>query len=640
MLSNLLVQLVNGLADASALFLVAAGLSLIFGVTRIVNFAHGSFYMIGVYVAYSIASRFGATTAGFWVSVVAAALVVAVLGALVEVVVLRRIYRAPELFHLLATFALVLIFRDAALWLWGPQDLFGPRAPHLAGAIDLLGHTLPTYDIALIVMGPLVLLALWYALTRTRWGTLVRAATQDREMLGALGINQAWLFTGVFFVGAFLAGLAGALQVPRMSANLSLDLETIGNAFVVVVVGGMGSIPGAFVAALLIAEIKALCIGIGHVSIGGIDLSLSKFTLVAEFVVMAIVLVVRPWGLLGRATTAVRGMATAEAPLRPAGKRLRALAVVALVVLALAPLAATAFPYMPVLLVEILIAVLFAASLHFIMGPGGMHSFGHAAYFGLGAYGAALFLKVLDLPMEAALVLGPLLAVGGALVFGWFCVRLSGVYLAMLTLAFAQIVWSVVFQWDDVTGGSNGVLGLWPSSWLSSPVAYYYLTLVCAALGVWLLRRMLFSPLGYAMRASRDSVLRAEAIGIDVKRVQWAAFVIASLFCGLAGSLYAFSKGTISPEVISIGRSVDGLVMVLLGGLQTLTGPIVGAAVFTWLEDTVARQTDYWQALLGFAILLLVIAFPQGIAGFIRDRFDNDDADDSTKNSAAATEGL
>ncbi|WP_186134894.1 branched-chain amino acid ABC transporter permease, partial [Burkholderia gladioli] len=153
--------------------------------------------------------------------------------------------------------------------------------------------------------------------------------------------------------------------------------------------------------------------------------------------------------------------------------------------------------------------------------------------------GAALFLRVLNLSMEVALVLGPLLAVGGGLVFGWFCVRFSGVYLAMLTLAFAQIVWSVVFQWDDVTGGSNGVLGLWPANWLSSPVAFYYLTLVCAVIGVWLLRRMLFSPLGYAMRASRDSVLRAEAIGIDVKRVQWAAFVIASLFCGLAGSLYA-----------------------------------------------------------------------------------------------------
>jgi branched-chain amino acid transport system permease protein len=229
--------------------------------------------------------------------------------------------------------------------------------------------------------------------------------------------------------------------------------------------------------------------------------------------------------------------------------------------------------------------------------------------------------------------------VAGALVFGWFCVRLSGVYLAMLTLAFAQIVWSVVFQWDDVTGGSNGILGLWPSNWLSSPVAFYYLTLACAAVGVWLLRKMLFSPLGYAMRASRDSVLRAEAIGIDVKRVQWAAFVIASLFCGLAGSLYAFSKGTISPEVISVSRSVDGLVMVLLGGLQTLTGPIVGAAVFTWLQDTVARQTDYWQALLGFAILLLVMVFPQGIVGFIRERFGDDRVDRADERAASPSQG-
>jgi branched-chain amino acid transport system permease protein len=620
MLSNLAVQLVNGLADACAMFLVASGLSLIFGVTRIVNFAHGSFYMLGVYVAYSIASRFGSTVAGFWLSVLAAALVVAVLGALVEMIVLRRIYQAPELFHLLATFALVLIFRDAALYIWGPEDLFGPRAPYLGGAVSLLGHALPTYDIVLIVTGPVVLALLWFGLTRTRLGTLVRAATSDREMLGALGINQAWLFTGVFFIGAFLAGLGGALQVPRMSANLSLDLDTIGNAFVVVVVGGMGSIPGAFVAALLIAEIKALCIGIGDVTLGGVVFSLSKFTLVAEFVVMAIVLVVRPWGLLGRAQAAVRSMAIAETPLRLANGRFKVFAGIVLAVLVLAPLLSRMFPYMPVLLVEILIAVLFATSLHFIMGPGGMHSFGHAAYFGLGAYGAALFLKVLNLPMEAAVVLGPLLAGVGALVFGWFCVRLSGVYLAMLTLAFAQIVWSIVFQWDAVTGGSNGILNLWPSAWLSSPVAYYYLTLLFSVAGVWLLRRMLFSPLGYAMRASRDSTLRAEAIGIDVKRVQWVAFVIASLFCGLAGSLYVFSKGSISPEAISVGRSVDGLVMVLLGGLQTLTGPVVGAAVFTWLQDTVARQTDYWQALLGAAILLLVIAFPQGIVGFVRDK--------------------
>jgi branched-chain amino acid transport system permease protein len=223
--------------------------------------------------------------------------------------------------------------------------------------------------------------------------------------------------------------------------------------------------------------------------------------------------------------------------------------------------------------------------------------------------------------METALVVAPFIAGLGALIFGWFCVRLSGVYLAMLTLAFAQIVWSVVFQWDEVTGGSNGVVGVWPASWLSQKWAYYYFTLALTVAGVLVLRRVLMSPFGYAMRAVRDSRLRADAIGIDAVGVHWAGFVLAGLICGLAGALFAFSKGSISPEVISVGRSIDGLVMVLLGGIQTLAGPLVGASVFTWLQDTVARQTDYWRAMLGFIILLLVLAFPQGVAGFIRDRF-------------------
>ncbi|MES2100387.1 MAG: branched-chain amino acid ABC transporter permease, partial [Pseudomonadota bacterium] len=272
--------------------------------------------------------------------------------------------------------------------------------------------------------------------------------------------------------------------------------------------------------------------------------------------------------------------------------------------------------------IDLLTAALFATSLHFIMGPAGMHSFGHAAYFGLGAYGAALGVRSLGLPMEVTLLLSPFVAAAGALVFGWFCVRLSGVYLAMLTLAFSQIVWSVVFQWDDFTGGSNGLTGVWPAEWLSDKRSYYYLTLALVVGGILLIRRALFAPFGYAMRAGRDSPLRADAIGIDVKRIQWAAFVIAAIFAGLAGALYAFSKGSISPDTVAVGRSVDGLVMVLLGGLQTLAGPIVGAVTFTWLQDAVARNTDYWKALLGGIILLLVLVFPQGIAGFVGGLFD------------------
>ena len=620
-LSGFLVQLLNGLAGASSLFLVAAGLSLIFGVTRIVNFAHGSFFMLGVYIAYTLVDRLGAGL-GFWPALVLAALAVGAIGALVEVVLLRRIYRAPELFQLLATFALVLVIKDAALWLWGPEDLLGPRAPGLSGSVDILGRRFPSYDLLLIVVGPAVLGALWLLLTRTRWGTLVRAATQDREMVSALGVNQAGLFTSVFALGAMLAGLGGALQLPREPASLQLDLLTIGDAFVVVVVGGMGSIPGAFVAALLIAEIKAICVGIGTVNWFGIDFSFSKLTLVAEFLVMAVVLVWRPWGLLGRPQAASRNTAAVEPPLRAAGRPLLiAAAALALGLLAL-PLATAASPYTTVLAIDLLTAALFAASLHFIMGPAGMHSFGHAAYFGLGAYAAALLMQKAGWAMEAALLAAPLVAGLGAVVFGWFCVRLSGVYLAMLTLAFAQIVWSITFQWDHFTGGSNGITGVWPAPWLADKTAYYFLTLAGVAGGVLVLRRVLFSPFGLAMRAGRDSPLRADAIGIDVPRIQWAAFVVAAVAAGLAGSLYAFSKGSISPDSLGVGKSVDGLVMVLLGGVQTLTGPVVGAVTFTWLQDTVARSTDYWRALLGGIVLLLVLAFPQGIAGFIGQLFD------------------
>ena len=570
--------------------------------------------MIGTYIAYTIATRLGGPL-GFWGGIVATALLVGVIGAIIEILLLRRIYRAPELFQLLATFALVLVINDATLWIWGPEDLLGPRAPGLTGSVELLGRRLPTYDIFLIFVGPFVLWMLHLALAKTRFGRLMRAATQDREMVGALGVNQAMLFTGVFALGALLAGLGGALQIAREPATLATDMIVIGDAFVVVVVGGMGSISGAYLAAVIIAEVKALCIGLGVVDFGGFSVNFSKLTLVAEFLVMAAVLIFRPYGLLGREQVVVRSVSEPEEPIRPASPLTKIAGLVLLVVLVCLPLLAKSSPYTLVLGIDVLIAVLFAASLHFIMGPGGMHSFGHAAYFGLGAYGAALLVKFFAAPMGVALAAAPMLALLGALLFGWFAVRLSGVYLAMLTLAFAQIVWAAVFQWETLTGGSNGVLGIWPAAPFDTRGPFYFLTLALAAAGVLLLRKFLFAPFGYAMRAGRDSPLRAEAIGLDVKRVHWLAFAIAGAVCGIAGGLFAFAKGSISPETIGVSRSIDGLVMVLLGGIQTLSGPIVGASVFAVLQDTIMRSTEYWRALLGGVILLLVLAFPSGIVG-------------------------
>ena len=615
-----LFQALNGLATASSLFLVGAGLSLIFGVTRIINIAHGSFYMVGLYLAYTFATSVGGAL-GFWGGIVGAALIVGALGAATEIVLLRRVYQAPELFQLLATFALVLVINDVTQYLWGPEDLLGPRAPGLRGSVAILGRRFPSYDLFLIAIGPLVLLLLYLMVARTRFGRLIRAATEDREMVGALGVNQAMLFTVVFALGSLLAGLGGALQVAREPANLGLDLTVIGDAFVVVVVGGMGSIGGAFLAAFIIAEVKALCIGIGLVNFGAFTVNFSKLTLVAEFLVMAIVLIARPYGLLGRPQGAVRNPAEIEDPIRPANLPVKVIGGVTLAGLLILPLAPGLSPYTVVLAVDILIAILFATSLHFIMGPGGMASFGHAAYFGLGAYGAGVVVKFLTASMPAALLAGLVAATAGALLFGWFAVRLSGVYLAMLTLAFAQIVWSILYQWEGVTGGSNGILGIWPRPPFDSRSAFYLLTLAFAVAGVLLLRRFLFAPFGYAMRAGRDSPLRAEAIGIHVKRVHWIGFAIAGTFGGAAGALFAFAKGTISPDLAGVSRSLDGMVMVLLGGIQTLSGPIVGAAMFTWLQDTIMRQTPFWRGLLGLVILLLVLAFPGGIVGALANWF-------------------
>lgn len=598
----ILVQFLTGLASAASLFLIAAGLSIIFGVTRIVNFAHGSFYMLGAYIAYSLAERIAAGSAlGFWASVLLAAVAVGLIGVVVEILLLRRIYRAPELFQLLATFGIVLVVQDAALFLWGPEDLLGPRAPGLDGAVRIAGHFLPEYDLALIAISPLVLGALWLLFRRTRWGVLVRAATQDREMVAALGVNQSWLFTSVFFLGAFLAGLGGALQLPKDGANLFIDLNVIAAAFVVVVVGGMGNITGAFLAAVLIGELQAFAI-----------LTFPEITLVLMFLAMAVVLVVRPWGLLGRPPAEHGAGRGPEPMLRPSSPNVRIAWAALLALLAALPLFAEDFTL--VLAIEMLIAALFAASLHFIMGPGGMVSFGHAAYFGLGAYGAALLVHYLGTRMEIALVAAPVIAGLGALVFGWFCVRLSGVYLAMLTLAFAQIAWSVVFQWYEVTGGEDGLLGIWPAAWAGDRVVFYYLVLAATGVAILALRRMIFAPFGYAVRAGRDSRLRADAIGIDAKRFEWMAFLVAGVMAGIAGGLYVFSKGNVFPDVLSIPRSVDALVMVLLGGVQTLSGPLFGAAAFTWLHDEISRL-DYWRFILGGVIVALVLLFPQGLGG-------------------------
>ena len=599
---QVVLQTLAGLGNAMFLFLVASGLSLIFGVSRIVNFAHGSFYMLAAYLTHTLLHVLPPATPRFPLAVLIAPVAVGLLGGLVEIGLLRRLYRAPGLYQLLLTFGLVLIADDAVRYLWGTENRSVPLPSGLAGSVPILGRAFPAYYLLVIALGPVLALGLWWLFHRTRWGVLLRAATADREMVGALGVDQRWLFTAVFAFGSWLAGLGGALAAPLVAITPGMDVTVIVDAFAVVVVGGMGSFAGSLLAAVLIGELQSFGILVHE-----------RASVVLVFLLMAVVLIVRPWGLLGRPmeTGAAHeaGADAWEGPMRSVAGA--AGAIVAL--LAAGSAVAPAF----VLLVgtEVLALVLLAGSLHLLWGYSGMVSFGHAAYFGLGAYGAALGLSKAGLAMPVAFMLGPLVAALAAALFGAFCVRLTSIYFAMLTLAFAEIAHTVVFQWYGFTGGDNGILGLWPPGWLGAPAHYYLFSLAVTAGGVAFLFWVTESPLGLALRAIRDNPRRAEAVGIDVRLHQWVAFVLAGAVAGLGGALYVFEKGSAFPDYLSVARSIEPLVMILLGGVGSFLGPLVGAAVFKGLDTVVTAWTPYWGAVLGTILTTLVVLFPQGLLG-------------------------
>jgi branched-subunit amino acid ABC-type transport system permease component len=287
--SFLVGQVISGLTAAMFLFIVASGLSVVFGVLRVLNFAHGSFYMLGAYLAWQAMQWLGPITGNFWWAVLGAATGVALLGGLIERLLLRRLYGREDLYQLLLTYALVLILGDAARLLWGTQQLAMPRPPGLAGSFTLLGATVPTYNAFIIVLGPLIAIACWLVLSRTGIGRMIRAAAYDREMLAALGADVGRLYTLMFVGGSFLAGLGGALVTPVRSIVPGMDVEIIVEAFIVVVIGGLGSFWGTFLGAIIFGQVLAFGI-----------LVFPGFSIFAVFALMAIVLIARPAGLLGR----------------------------------------------------------------------------------------------------------------------------------------------------------------------------------------------------------------------------------------------------------------------------------------------------------------------------------------------------
>jgi branched-chain amino acid transport system permease protein len=605
----LAIQFLNGLSYASTLFLMAAGLTLIFGVTRIVNFAHGSFFMLGaLFAAHWVTHWFPSWSESvplYAAAIALGAVCAGLVGAVVEFLLLRRMYGVPELYQLVATFGLSLALHDAMRWGFGPAEVFAPRFPGLKGSIELWGEYIPVYQLVIMVLGPLVWLGLHLLLARTRFGQRLRAATQDRGMLAALGINPKPLMLGAVVLGCALAGLGGALQLPREPAHLQMDVNVVVETFVVVVTGGLGSISGAFYAALLIGLIHAL----------GISL-FPQATLVLVFLTMALVLAVRPQGLMGLALAA--GPKELPQKFRGLGQTQRRTLLMWSALGLVSVLLWGAGDYARSLAADGLILMIFGISLQAMMALGGLVSFGHAAFFALGAYGAALSHSHWGVSLPLALASGCTLALAVAAVFGAVVVRSGGVYLAMLSLALAQMVWATASQWVAVTGGDNGVIGLTLVS-DDSRILFDLLLAALALLSVWALGRLSQSSLGAALQAVRDAPQRAAASGLAVSWIKYRIFVQSAVLAGLAGGLFAAHKGAVFPSAASVSTSLDALLVVLLGGVHQLWGAAAGSAVLVWAGAELGRDFDYWRGALGVLVMLIMVLSPSGLLGWPQD---------------------
>ena len=619
-LSFLTVQVLSALRQAAFLFLISSGLTLVFGVLNILNFAHGALYMLGAYFMYWVTLQL-VGTGGFLLAFLAAPLGVALIAVVIEMGLLRRIYIQEEIYQLLLTYALVLIIDDLAKIVFGPEFKSISKPDILSGSVTLFGGTVPVYTLLVVILAPAVALLLWYLLYKTKTGKVVRATSSDREMADALGINMSALFTLVFAFGAILAGLGGALAGPVRTVFPGVGTEVIIESFVVVVIGGLGNLWGALIGSILIGALETIGI-----------IVFPEFEMALIYLLMVAVLVVRPWGLFGRPlkvkALSEKNLAMEAQEISPVHFTVHpAVRWAPLLLLLLVPLFAGRF--YQYLLTQIFVASLMGVAFNLLLGTTGLLSFGQAAFFGVGAYTVGLLLTKAGFGTLPALVLSPVVAAAVAGVIGFFCVRLSGVHFAMLSLAFGQLIFAVVFKWYGFTGGDNGIQGI-PIKPISvagltgvdigSTQAMYYFVLVVVGLSVELLRRIRSSPFGATLKSIRENGQRASYLGVNIQLYQWTAFVVAGAFTGLAGGLYALMEKSISPEIIHWTKSAEPVLMTIIGGIYTFVGPAVGAVVYIILNSYLVAWTEKWALVLGLVLLTLVLLLPGGVVGFVNEK--------------------
>ena len=596
----MLIQVLNGLVYGGLLYVLAVGLVLIFGLRRVVNFAHGGLFMIGSYVGFTLAAQ------GFFLGGLALAVItLAALGVLLDGVVFRPLQREDQIVTVLVTFGILLVLQDVVQSIWGKDFLTLKPPSYLAGSVAVFGSEFPLYRLFVIGIAIIVAAGLTIWLRTSRIGLYVRASSVDPVTTAIQGVDTNRVSAIVVAIGAALAGLSGMVAAPLMALSPSMGSYILIDSFIVVVVGGLGSFSGAFIAALLIGEIHNF----------GVVFVPWAATLI-PFVLMVAVLIWRPVGA-----------ASAPAPASQFADRPVALGA-APVWFGAALLAGLALPWLVssalffTLMTQAVISALLALGVGFLVRQNGVVSFGHAVFFGLAAYTIALAAKYAALPAEAAIALALLIPTALAFLLGLVIVRSPGIAFSMLTLAVGQAFYEVAYRWRELANGDDGLAIRLPRHLFGLEIGFFQrpasMFAVCwiALIGALaLLHCVSASHFGRLTAAIRENEERARFIGYATVGPRAAIYAMSAFVAALAGVLFALYNAFVSPDILHWSLSGSALIMAIIGGTRVLWGPILGAIVFFFFKDVASGYTEHWQAMIGASLIVVTVLLPSGLAG-------------------------
>lgn len=642
-------SLFNGISAGMTVFLIAAGVTLIFGILRVLNFAHGAFFMVGAYVAFSISGTDVGSVGKLLLGGLAGGVVVGFLGLLTEKIVLTRLRNVDYHYVLIATFALLLLVTGGVKLIWG-QEVYTATPPEiLGGSISVGGVPVPSFALFVMGLGLVAFILLEILVHRMRVGKLLQSLVADSWMVGLFGYNVSVLYAFTVVLACFMAGMAGGLLLPNQALSPGLGDAYILLGFVTCILGGLGSVRGAFVASLMLGLVESLA-----------TTYLNAFPGVVAYAAMVVVLLVRPQGLFGTADHGApkigwtasmwftQGTATVRAVADKVGEsahNFKAAAqsldlrftdqqssVLVPIAAGIAIIAVVSLPFWgnPGLLFVaglMLIEALFALSWHFLFNKAGVASFGHAAFFALGAYTVGLLLKMgSGIPFLLLLALSAIGAALVAAVVGLIALkRSSGIYLAILTMALAEIC-RIIIGYSQLLGRDDGIsaiprpkIDLGVATLNLAPANHYY-WFICAATAlltglIWWLSRNRF---GRVMNAVHQDAERTAFIGVDIDWYRLQAFMVSAALAAVAGGLSAPWTEIVTPDSTNVVHSTAPMLNSLLGGLSSFWGPFVGSAAFAAINYFTRTLQGLAEVVIGAVLLVIVIVAPLGVMGLLK----------------------